>query len=93
MFIREQGFPVPELENAPLVNPLMGWYIRAYNQISYSRNLGFTAGPVPLTEYKAFAETFGIPESFEKFVHIMQSIDALYLSDLHKEAEEVTDNG
>ena len=42
-------------------------------------------GPIPLSEYKAYADSFGVPETFEKFVTIMQAIDIAYLLEANKD--------
>ncbi len=48
--------------------------------LSGSRFLGMQAGPILLSEIKAYIDLFGLPVEREEFVYVIKTMDRMYLS-------------
>lgn len=65
---------------------LVPWW-QAYRTMAGSRAVGLAAGPVPLSEIRAYCDLFGItdPDDIEDLVYIVGEMDDELLQDTPKE--------
>lgn len=68
----------PALLDRPEVPEHAAWYMGAFYALSPSRQIGWAAGGILLSEMLAYCHVFGVSEP-ERFVRTIQALDALYL--------------
>ena len=76
----EEGKPTPALENRPELYPDLVPVWEAFVLLSPSRNVGWGAGAIPLSEVRAYCEMFEIPpEDREELLYLLRALDEEYL--------------
>jgi len=69
------------LQRRPKLYPWCVHYLEAFHTLSGSRALGFGgAGPIPLSEIRAYFEIFEVPlDDRPVWVRMMRALDAVWL--------------
>jgi hypothetical protein len=82
--LEDQGLQVKALDNKPVLHADLFFDFKAFNQLNSSRQLGFSSGPIPLTEIYAYMQIFGIESISERaiFLERMRILDNAYLEHL-----------
>ena len=84
--LRASGEYVKALDSQVILYPDLILDYQAFTILNSSRNSGFAAGPIPLTEILAYMTMFNIDQHKERqlFLQRIQILDTAYL-DYHKE--------
>lgn len=65
--------------------------VLAYNQLTIRRQMGFTAGPIPLSEIESFVRLYGPPQMpMDIFVELLGVMDHEYLQKLNSHGNRRT---
>lgn len=80
--LERRGQPLPEwITNAPQVPDHQAPVWAAFNTLSDSRQMGMSAGPIPLTEIEAYLRLFDItdPDDVDEYLTLIRRMDREYL--------------
>lgn len=72
------------LENRPDIHPWMHEYLDAFTILGNSRDFGFSANPIRLSEIVAYTKLFGCSD-VSLFVTIIQHLDRIYFEHINKD--------
>jgi len=77
------------LENRPELYPDLVPVWEAFVLLSPSRNMGWGAGAIPLTEVRAYCEMFEIePEEREDLLYLLRALDEEYLKSTNEKGKQ-----
>lgn len=72
----------------PEIGPLDEFYLSAFWDLSTTRGIGMTCGPIPWNHIRDYAEYAGLERDVGfAFAAIMRQLDAYYLSDMARQQE------
>lgn len=85
---------IPALASRPELEPHLGFEWRAFRDLRHDRITGMALGPLWWTSIDAYAARHRIddPDAFERFVHLMQEMDAAYRDHLAETAKTKQDS-
>lgn len=77
------------MENRPELYPDLVPVWEAFVLLSPSRNMGWGAGAIPLTEVRAYCEMFEIePEEREDLLYLLRALDEEYLKSTNEKGKQ-----
>lgn len=77
---RAEGKPTPALDRRPELFSDLEPVWEAFTVLSPSRNVGFSAGAIPLSEIKAYCEMFGVEGGArQELLYLVRVLDDEYL--------------
>lgn len=69
------GRPIPDrINNAPTLTLGLEFYYAAFNELSTCREVGLGMGPIPWTEVRSYADSYGLPEEEAEDLHVLMAI-------------------
>jgi hypothetical protein len=73
---------LPALANRPELPRELEETWEAFWSLNRSRQIGFSIGPIPLSEIRAYVELFRVVD-VRSFVECVRHMDGIYLKDYH----------
>jgi len=83
-----QKLPLPDwIKNRPELAFGLEFYYMAFMDLNSCRQIGMGEGPIPWTDIYLYAQAYDIVEyEFDRFHHIMCSMDSAYLNERQKKS-------
>lgn len=79
--MRERTPLPPSIQNAPELWLGLELYYGAFCDLDSDRSFGWSAGPIPWTSIRRWADTYGVTgDQFNDLVYFIRAMDAAYLS-------------
>ena len=84
--VRDAGGTVPVLDEQPSVPPELAHLWQAFADLHRSRAMGFSSGPIPLTEIEAWLRLNGVGsmEETREYVDAVRALDDAYLDEINR---------
>jgi hypothetical protein len=88
-----RGLPLPDrIQNAPVLAPGLGLYLRAFYDLDSCRPIGMGEGPIPWSAIEQWCQALDLDEEESDDVHtLVRRLDNAYLR--HREAKRPKPKG
>lgn len=90
MLMAKKGRPLPEwITNEPAILPEQRFFLEAFWDLTTTRQVGMSPGPIPWNFIEEYARTHGLDRLNTHVLHrTIRSLDSTYLGEVHREHEK-----